>query len=113
MSNMPKISDHDPAWLPLEEAKARGLAVALIEDMLCGDVNPPLRRTTAPATEAVLIAHIDEMMPGVLLADGLVVPLTWAQALALRDALTEFARMLDPKEHGKHGAPRASVVLAQ
>ncbi len=113
MSNMPTISDHDPAWLPLEEAKARGLAVALIEDMLDGRPDVPLRRTTAPATEAVLIAHIDEMMAGILLADGRVVPLTWAQATALRDGLTEFLRLLQPKEHDKHGAPRASVRLPQ
>jgi hypothetical protein len=112
MSNLPFIPAHDPDWIPVDEARSRGIVVTLIEDMLAGTPDAPLHRATPPATEAVLVAHVDEMMPGVLLADGRVVPLTWAQAAALRDALGEFARLLDPREHDKHGAPRASVGLS-
>jgi hypothetical protein len=107
---MSNLSERPPngAWLPLEEAKAQGIVVSLIEHMLDGDPDPPMYGTTAHAVEALLVAYAGETRPGILLADSRVLVLTWAQMTALRNAFREFSRLIHPTAKG---ATRACVVL--
>ena len=110
MSDLRNIPDHDPAWLSIEECKARGLVVTLMEDHL-GNAEPPLHRATARAVEAALVVSVDRPMPGILLQDGTVLVLGWEQSFALVDALNEFRRLVNPVERDALGPTRATVEL--
>lgn len=108
--NMRPPPDAGP-WLPVEEAKSRGMVCSLVEDMLDGETDPPLHRTTARATEAALVMIADRPLPGIVLADGSVLALSWQQSVALVAALTEFRRVVVPVERDAHGPARACVAL--
>ena len=111
MSNMRNIPGDDGAWLPVEEAKSRGLVVPLMEDLLDNYENPPLHPVTARAVQAALVVSADRPMPGVLLADGSVLVLSWEQAAALGAAFREFKRVIAPAERDAFGPTRASMEL--
>ncbi len=103
----------DGDWMPLEDALSRGLVCKLLEDMIDGNMDPPLHRTTARATEAALVMIADQPMPGIVLEDGSVVALSWEQSFALIAALQEFRRVVVPVERDVHGPSRACVGLPQ
>ena len=98
-------------WIPVSEAQDRGMLVYLMEDALDGDPHPPLHPVTARAVQAALVVSADRPMPGVLLADGSVLVLSWEQAAALGAAFREFKRVIAPAERDAFGPTRASMEL--
>ena len=111
MSNMRPPPPGNGAWIPVDEAKDRGLVVYRVEDALDGDTDPPLHRVAPCAVEAALVVVCDRPAPGVLLADGSVLVLSWAQAAALGAAFKEFTRVVSPAERDAYGPARACVEL--
>ena len=113
MSNMRDHNGGDPTWTPLADAITSGVVVKLVEDLLDGEDDVPLHRTTAPATEAVLVLRDGRPLPGLLLADGHVLCLSWEQVTALQRAFFEFQRLVEPTLMDKYGPARACVALPQ
>lgn len=71
-------------------------AVFLVEEVIANGGSTeglPLRPATAPVVEAALVQHAGEAQPGLVLEDGSVVVLSFAQMHELRRAFDEWSRM--------------------
>jgi hypothetical protein len=68
------------------------MTVQLVEDVLAhGTADAPSHPQAPSADYATLVIHNNEGFPGVVLADGSVVVLTWRQMRALHEVFGQWA----------------------
>jgi hypothetical protein len=68
------------------------MTVQLVEDVLAhGTADAPSYPQAPSADYATLVIHNDEGFPGVVLADGSVVVLTWRQMRTLHEVFGQWA----------------------
>jgi hypothetical protein len=86
------------APLPAPEVADDGAAL-LLDIISTGDAPQSVRPVAPSAVEAALVVQRGHAMPGLLLADGSVLVLGWAQLRPLCEAFTHW-RQLSPKACG-------------
>ncbi len=72
--------------------------VQLVEDVATYGRNKLMRQPAPEAVRATLVVQNDDGFPGIVLADGSVLVLSWAQMRTLRDVFDQWAE-LNSQEH--------------